>query len=237
MIHLKIIERKMSLYCNKNNNTGHCLLQSDKVRSPRTGQLIDKYGGQWWLLQRGRDKYNEEELEKLPVINIQPVLKTTVKQLDIHKFRPGTRAGCILYTKVRGYLMFGFGVDKTYQQLTSFSGGYGMKDQNVLTAALRELCEETMGLYCDIDSKQIENNLVLYDKYQVTIFLQTLPDIDDITNQFRGFKSRYRNKIEIDDIEWMTEDVVKLYIKQKLPGMYKRVRDFLEKAGDFYSLL
>ena len=213
------------------------ILKAEKVMSPKTKNLIDKYGYAWWHLIRAG--YHEDELENLPIHKSQSVAFDLVKNLNLDAFNYGTRCGVILYTRVKGYLLFGFGQDAEYQQLTNFAGGYNKKDKNVITAALREFCEETLGLFCNVNENTVQNDFVVYDKYNVVIFLYTDNDIDDINTAFYEAKKKQTGKIEIEDIVWMTEEALKLTIQQKgyTRCLYQRLRKFLDKAHDFYSQL
>ena len=56
------------------------------------------------------------------------------------------RAGVILFYREGGNLFFGLAVDSKFHSLTDFGGGKTNTDLTPIDTAIRELCEETLGL-------------------------------------------------------------------------------------------
>ncbi|HSW75825.1 MAG TPA: NUDIX hydrolase [Candidatus Saccharimonadales bacterium] len=210
------------------------MLQSDQIINPETGHFIDKYGKTWWQLIR--KKHKEDELESQKTIINHPTILTTIHQLPLHYLNP-IRAGVIIYTIVKNRLLFGFGLDAVYNQLTDFAGGITKKDKNIISAALREFCEETLGVFCNINIQKIQKAPVLYDKHHVVILLYTNEDIDDINNKFHEYKKYHKGKIEISNIVWITKEELQDAIFYKQSYMYLRLINFLKKADRFYDYL
>jgi hypothetical protein len=209
----------------------------DKIRNPTDHKkYIEKYSGAWYyFLRKG---YKEYDLELMPVFYHREARATIalVRELDLERVKP-TRGGVILYTITEdGKLLFGFGLDKNYEELTDFSGGISYKrDSNALIGALRELREETLGIY-NVSVEDVQNAIALYDKHHLVLFLYTNCNPDDVKNEF---KTRYEEveKSELKDIVWITEEELQKAIKCKSKHIYIRLLNFLGKSEDFYTHL
>lgn len=209
------------------------IVTKDFILSPKTKQPIEKYGKTWYdLTQQG---FNEHKLERIPSINKQIHKVTKVKKLNLKTNKP-QRGGVILYTRIKGELLFGFGLDSTYDELTDFSGGISYKkDKNAIDGSLREFCEESEGLYCALNLAHVMEAPVIVDKHNLIMFLYTEESPEEINYHFHNqFKTK---KSEIKDIIWVTEKELRMAILIRLPYIYARVRNFLEKYGNFYQYL
>lgn len=212
----------------------------DKIINPFTGKLIEKYERSWYYLIR-KGYYDEAYLESLPVYNsVKPTI-TKVQNIDLNHIKPG-RGGVILYCIKGGVTYFGFGVDRKYTELTDFAGGIRYKnDHNVIHGSLRELDEETLGLY-KVNDSEVQDSVAIYDKHNLILFLKVFDDPIEVT---RNFQEKYQNSTisEITAIMWVTTKELELIIKysntpiHKPIIMYERIRKFLAKAGDFYRFL
>lgn len=211
----------------------------DKIVNPISGKFTEKYEKTWYFLIR--KGYDEAYLESLPNYHVVKPTITRVKNINLDYVTP-SRGGVILYCIKAGVVYFGFGVDRKYTELTDFAGGISYKrDKNVITGALRELKEETLGLY-NMDEADVQESMVIYDKHNLILFLQIF---DDPITVASDFKERYNTciKSEITAIMWITAKELDLIIKysntpihQKVL-MYERIRKLLGKAGDFYRFL
>ncbi len=209
-------------------------LKGDWIVNPFTGHLIEKYEKTWWtIILIAKDKGAMiEKLEAQPLIEYQtPILSRVGKTKNI----PVSRAGVILYTIKDNVIYFGLGVDKRYHELSDFGGGVKL-NQNSLTEALRELCEESVGLYCHIKLTDITNAPMMYDKHNLILFLYVNEDPLTITEKFRVLKQG-KQKLEIDDIDWMDEDDFRCAIKNNSKLIYITLRNFLNKNDQFYTQL
>lgn len=208
----------------------------DKIRNPTDSKkFIEKYSGAWYYFLR--HGYKEYDLELMPVFyNISAkACIGQVKDLDLETLKP-SRGGVILYTLRDGKLLFGFGLDNKYNELTDFSGGISYKkDDNAVIGALRELREESLGLY-DVSFEQVKNSYVLYDKHHLVLFLYTTDHPEEVVDDFRELHKDSK-KSELKDIVWITEEELFMAIKMKSSHIYIRLLNFLAKGGNFYRYL
>lgn len=208
----------------------------DKIRNPTDNKkYIEKYSGAWYYFLR--NGYKEYDLELMPVFYHTSAKSRMglVKELNLETFKP-SRGGVILYTVKNGKLLFGFGLDDKYGELTDFSGGISYKkDDNAVIGSLRELREESLGLY-DVSFEQVQNAHVLYDKYHLVLFLYTNDDPKEVVGDFRE-RHQQAKKSELKDIVWITEDELRKAIRMKSSYIYIRLLNFLAKAGNFYLYL
>ncbi len=215
---------------NENKLESLPLLTIDFIISPKTKQPIERYGSHWYeLIQHG---FNEKKLNEIPLILNK---MTYVKNLDMQKNKP-KRGGVVLFTRVKNQLFFGLGLDTIYDELTDFSGGISYKkDKNAIDGSLRELCEETEGLF-NLTHQDVIEAPVIIDKHNLIIFLH-VENPEQVSEDFQ--KCRICPTLcdsEIKSIVWLTEDELKMAIKWKLPYIYSRLRNFLNKF-DFYAEL
>lgn len=162
------------------------------------------------------------------------IVKTLVKNVDLSLVKP-PRAGVILYTKINNQLFFGLGVDEQSKQFTDFGGGISYnKDKHVINGALREFNEETLNIFNYLVINDFMDSLVLYNNDMLIIFKQ-LDDISTIRTLFLNQLLLHDN-VEVSDICWLSLNDFKSIINTR-GGMFFRVQNFLQKAGDFYWLL
>jgi hypothetical protein len=208
----------------------------DEIRNPTNNKkYIEKYSGAWYHFLR--NGYKEYDLELMPIFYHASAKARMglVKELNLETFKPA-RGGVILYTINNGQLLFGFGLDDKYGELTDFSGGISYKrDNNAVRGALRELKEESLGLY-DVSVEQVQNAHVLYDKYHLVLFLYTNDNTTEVVDDFRE-RHQQTIKSELKDIVWITEDELRKAIRLKSSYIYIRLLNFLAKAGNFYFYL
>lgn len=183
-----------------------------------------------------------------------PVIKTTVKNLNLDCVRP-ERAGVILYTVVDGATFFGLGLDSRTHDLTDFGGGVSYKhDQNVIRGALREFEEETLQIFEKIIPEDIKRCPIIYDDHNLIIFIHLEVNPDDVCSKFNQQYSDIINNNNIsrkDDhkvsckkirdpevcgITWLNWEDFQRIIKRR-GIMFSRVQRFLNRAGDFSYLL
>src|SRR6185437_730049 len=99
------------------------------------------------------------------------IIKSVVKDVDLKLVKP-PRAGLILYTRVKGDLWFGLGVDRQSGELTDFGGGVSYKrrhDEHVIAGALREFNEETLNIL-KLTMDDVKDCPVLYDNNMLIMF-------------------------------------------------------------------
>ena len=121
------------------------------------------------------------------------------------------RGGIILYTIIDNQLFFGFGVDSVYNELTDFGGGISYKrDYNCIEGALREFCEETEGLYCNIKKEDVMDAPAIIDKHNLIIFLYTDESPDEITF---NFQNQNKQNTEVKNTMLVTEIMQELSLQ------------------------
>jgi len=173
------------------------------------------------------------------------VVKTTTQKIDLNCVRPH-RAGVIIYTYYNGSIYFGLGLDSRTHDLTDFGGQINYHiDKNVVNGSIREFEEETLNIFEKITFEDIRSCPVIYDKYNLIIFVHLNIDPDIVS---KSFNKKYRSIMETNStknnipepevcgITWLSWEEFQHSIKTK--GIfYSRVRKFLSLAGDFSYLL
>jgi hypothetical protein len=169
------------------------------------------------------------------------VIKTIVRTLNIDVVKP-QRSGIIIYTVVNGSIYFGLGLDTKTHDLTDFGGTVVYKkDFTAVRGAIREFEEETLGIFETFGPDDIKDCPVIYDEYNMIIFVHMDIDPDetsDIFNQkYKEHLENRKNKLpEVCGITWLNWEDFQSIIKQQ-GVLFSRVRRFLIKAGDFSYLL
>src|SRR5687767_12562497 len=168
--------------------------------------------------------------------------KNYVRDIDLINCRP-SRAGVILYTDDSRYgRLFGFGVDKQFNELTDFAGGvsYG-RDGNVIGGALRELWEETIGLVrISLEDASLPNCLAIYNNESLTLFIPIEYNYQALSDEYKKLylKDDNASKCENLAIEWYTESALKAAIRDKRnTKIYKRTLKLLRGATNFFHLI
>lgn len=171
------------------------------------------------------------------------VHKKRVKELNLDIVRPA-RAGVILYTKVNDEYYFALGEDTLSSEYTDLGGGVSYKenaDKNVIFGALRELYEESLGIFGPIGYDDVVNSLVLYNSFNLIIFKYITNPMADVVSAFRIQYNintvKYPTIIpEVSNIIWFNQNEFKNII-MKRGRLFHRIQNFLQKAGNFYWLL
>lgn len=219
------------------------VLSSTKVINPLTKKPIEKYSRTWWHLLPVLGAEKQSTLE---------IVSPSIPKIDLVKnlngkipFHDGLRAGVILYSYQEPYLYFGFGVDRQFRELTDFGGGLKRKE-SISECALRELCEETNGIMCNITESDLENSIAIYDKYTIIIFLQVHQDPDDISIAFNEVLRLKGNvdKAEVSEIEWVTYTELYSVINELeyykslgvKPFIYSRTLELISYTIEKYAL-
>lgn len=102
------------------------------------------------------------------------------------------RAGVIIYTIYKGKLYFILGIDSKTRDITDFGGGvaFKSKNENSITGGLRELKEESLGIFGTIKSSEINKCLAVYDEDTIIIFV---PLKINLQNKYMEFLNRVKN--------------------------------------------
>lgn len=180
----------------------------------------------------------------------EPVIKSKVGEIinATNSVIP-RRAGVILYTLKDEVLYFGFGVDAESHELTDFGGGVRYReDRDPITAALREFNEETLYMFEELTIDVIKDCAVIYDRQNLIVFIRIDLDPEEIS---RKFLNQYQESIEerklirrgsvpeVCGITWLPSYHLDDALDHKSEGfhIYERVREFLRRTDDIYSIL
>ncbi|SRR6266496_789528 len=164
-----------------------------------------------------------------------------IKDIDLSKLKP-SRAGAIVYVLYKNMMYFISGIDTDSGDITDFSGGIKYKRETFLDGGLRELEEESLGIFGKITPDEIKNFLAVYDDNNIIIFIRL--DIDIIA-KYKEFKNRlkYIKSPEVKDLKILTKrQFMKLCNDDDSTGivMYDRIRKLLsvaKKEYHFFQLL
>jgi hypothetical protein len=159
------------------------------------------------------------------------------------------RSGVIPYTFIDGVKHFCMGIDFTYGTLTDFGGGV-KKNENFLLAALRELYEESLGIFDflykqDLD-KISKNSIAVYDEKMCIFFIDV--KVKSIDSTVKEFDNRVHKvtKSENSGICWIPENIFFNIIKTGknfkengfcYPPVYKIVSDLLRSISNINEIL
>lgn len=166
----------------------------------------------------------------------QRVIKTRVGSLP-----PGVcpaRAGVILFATTRDSLWFGLGTHSQTHELTDFGGGvsYTRKRETAVEGALRELNEETLGILGTLLPQDVAGCPALIDKDMLVIFLRVDVPPHAISSAYlRAHAATTEEAPEVCSIQWFSLAELKALVTGS--GMYRPLREFLARAGDFAALL
>ena len=143
------------------------------------------------------------------------------------------RCGVIVYTHYKGKTYFCLGVDSSFGDLTDFGGGM-KKNENVIECGLRELEEESQGIFGKIEEEEVKNDLGFYCKNMMIMFIHRKVDIVKIKEDFLN---KIKENEEVSNIEWIeTKDFIDI-ISGRGKRMYSRVKRILQKVTDIISAL
>jgi hypothetical protein len=167
---------------------------------------------------------------------VRPVRLKRVTTINWNLIRP-SRAGVIVYVDTPNGRKFCLGVDRVHHELTDFGGGVRYKrDGTALVGALRELAEESLGIFGMIEPGDVQNSLVIYNNSLLIVFVRVNHNPLSITQLFR---SRVQPESEVSALVWITPTELEslLHGTSSLGRMYNRVRRLLGQAGRFWELL
>jgi hypothetical protein len=140
------------------------------------------------------------------------------------------RSGVIPFTFFNDHFRFCLAKDRKTGELGDFGGGV-KKGEDSITGGIRELEEESNGIFCDIDiDYAIGNGLPLLDdnRRKMAIFLVYVEP--PMISQSRV---NFKPSDEISDIVWVTEEelYVLIYNRDCNKGvMWKKISSFLKVA-------
>jgi hypothetical protein len=167
------------------------------------------------------------------------IYSSTLRNVKIHDEESSIRSGVIIYTHYKGKTYFCLGVDSTYGDLTDFSGGKKLTE-TIAEGGLRELEEESLGVFGKISPEEIMECLTFYTFNMVIIFVHRNVDMDKIKKNFKsrlGEKIKNQDKVEVSDICWLEKKEFIDSINGKGKRLYSRVKRILSKTVEIISAL
>ena len=164
------------------------------------------------------------------------VSTTIVKNVNIN-FDNAFRSGAIIYTHYKGKTYFCLGIDSMYGDLTDFSGGV-KQEENVIQGGLRELKEESQGVFGDLKYNDVKECLTFYTNNMLTMFIRLDVDMDTVKQDFRNnIRNRDNDYLEVSNIVWIDTNEFLDSILGKGRILYSRVRRMLYKVTDIIKAL
>lgn len=146
------------------------------------------------------------------------------KRLDVNKdFH--VRAGAIIYTKDRDKTYFCLGVDTQSGDLTDFGGGV-KRYETVIEGGLRELKEESEGIFGNLTVQDVNETLCFHTDNMAISFIPVEGDMNKYVKEFRK-KVKNNPNPEVCDIVWLSKDELLESIHGRGRKMYIRVRRLL----------
>jgi len=159
------------------------------------------------------------------------------------------RSGVIPFTIIDDKKYFCLGIDAKYGTLTDFGGGV-KRDEHFVSAACRELEEESLGIF-DFRSEEcmdklIKNSVTVHDGNTAIIFINV--KVDDLGAISMLYQKRCYGitRVENSGIIWVPEDVFFYLIKSGktirngkhiYPSVYKVVNDLLRSVSNINEIL
>jgi hypothetical protein len=155
------------------------------------------------------------------------VTTSITRDIDIGK-DIGVRAGAIIYTKDGDKTFFCLGVDTQSGDLTDFGGGV-KKGETVVEGGLRELKEESLGVFGDIDTSEVKDTVTFHCSNMAIMFIPLKIDRLEISEKFRE-RVKTRQTPEVCDILWLSTEELMESIHGRGKKLYIRVRRLLNKV-------
>lgn len=154
------------------------------------------------------------------------------------------RSGAIIYTTTSsGSIVFIAGVDTESGDITDFGGQRSPYDRDAIVTGLRELTEESLGVFGSISPDEVESCYAIYSKRMMIMFIYIDLDVALVNSTFDFLRikklssqqpstSKYeegRLSLEVKRLAIMSFDELKSNIYQADSKMYSVVRVFLRR--------
>jgi len=162
------------------------------------------------------------------------VTTSKIEDMDIVKDIP-FRSGAIVYIHENNKTYFCLGVDTQSGNLTDFGGGV-KKGETIIEGGLRELKEESLGVFGDVGQQVISDNIIFHCFNMAIMFIPL--NVDRATIE-REFRENVKNKVdpEVCDIVWLSTDEFLESIHGRGKKLYIRVIRLLNKVTNTISQL
>lgn len=142
------------------------------------------------------------------------------------------RSGVIVYTTYGRRVLFLLGIDTQSGNITDFGGGIKLKYETPLSGGLRELREESCGIFGDIEESDVSDHLAIYTNDLVIIFIHIKFDINFIMTEFNKRRDVIPDP-EVDSLILMTIDQFESVVKGESINnriMYVKIQEVLQGA-------
>lgn len=148
------------------------------------------------------------------------------------------RSGVIVYTIYNNKYYFGLGIDHDSGDITDFGGGIKKKDHSLIDGTLRELAEESLGVFGRVTPNEIDECVCVYNQNTMVVFIPLIVNKEKVMNVFKH-RLKYVKEPEVDSIFWITKETFinliygkKVYDKydNKQRLMYNRIRSVFINA-------
>lgn len=149
------------------------------------------------------------------------------------------RSGAIIYTHSGDKTYFCMGIDSMFGDLTDFAGGVKKTDPSVISGGLRELEEESLGIFGKLNETNVANSLAFYTNNMLVMFIKLDVDMDQIHKKFvSAFSGNTSGKdLEVSGIVWLEKEEFLNSISCKGRRMYSRVRKILNRVVEIIAAL
>lgn len=197
---------------------------NDSSPEPIKFEVLSKKDSKYELVTR---RIDSGRIRHKTIKNID-VYTSQIKNVKMTMETP-SRSGVIIYTHFKGKTYFCLGVDNNFGDLTDFGGGM-KKNETFINCGLRELEEESKGVFGEIKEEEIQSNMGVYSKNMMIMFIYR--NVDMVKT-----KKDFKPNNEVSNIEWIeTKDFIDI-ISGKGKRMYSRVRRVLQKVTDIICAL
>lgn len=197
---------------------------NDSSPEPIKFEVLSKKDSKYELVTR---RIDSGRIRHKTIKNID-VYTSQIKNVKMTMETP-SRSGVIIYTHFKGKTYFCLGVDSNFGDLTDFGGGM-KKNETFINCGLRELEEESKGVFGEIKEEEIQSNMGVYSKNMMIMFIYR--NVDMVKT-----KKDFKSNNEVSNIEWIeTKDFIDI-ISGKGKRMYSRVRRVLQKVTDIICAL
>jgi hypothetical protein len=147
-----------------------------------------------------------------------------IKNIDMDDMHQ-RRAGVIVYSVIDGKLMYCMGVDNVWGQISDFGGGVRKEDKNVVTAALREFFEETLGVFGIYFEDEVQDCFCIFSEVMFIMFIH-LDMVDDVSLLFDQRRSKFLTT-EMRCLKWLSHKDFINYIESSQNELFHRVQKLL----------
>jgi hypothetical protein len=165
------------------------------------------------------------------------VLGATISDLS-KSDRKQRRSGVIVYTRTReNSLLFLAGMDTNTSEITDFGGQREPSDIDAISTGLRELVEESLGVFGKIEPSEVEGCYTIYSSQMMIMFIYMDLDIVQVNRTFdvlrikkmQALNTTPFSVLEVKRLVIMSFEELKKSICDSDSKMYAVVRDFMRR--------